>query len=180
MFKKWFGRKPAQAGTESPEYVDVYDFATRSVHRIPARELAPNMVQVQLEGVPGVVWVDARELNANSYQHPPFTEEIRDILRQIMASIGEVYPLSLEQWEDGFRRDANPEQEIALWLHVAEVYRRLTAGADLSQEQKTDYFRVLVGCMNSPREHVLQVVTLQEISKAEAISVIDAFFAGTS
>jgi hypothetical protein len=176
MFKKWFGRKPEGENPDASVYVDVYDFGTRSVRRIPARELSPNMVQARLEGVAGVVWLDARELNANTYQHPPFTEEIRDHLRQIMASIGEVYPLSLEQWEDGFRRDANPEKEIALWLHLAEVYSRLTAEADLSLGQKTDYFRILVGCMNSPRKHVLQVVTLSEISKAEATSVIEAFF----
>lgn len=58
---------------------------------IPARELALGMVQVEMQGVEGVCWVDPSHLQQSAYQHPPFDEETRAYLRQIKAALDEVY-----------------------------------------------------------------------------------------
>jgi hypothetical protein len=178
----WFKRrkhKPSTASQQNQDkdnFVNVLDTATNSVTRMPARELAPYMVQVNMEGIEGLVWMDVRELKQNIYQHPPFCEDVRDLLREIKASIDEFYCLSLEEWEDGFRRDGHPEQEIGLWLHLSRTYRGLTTSRDLSVEQRHDYFWALVACLNSPREHVLKVFSPNAISVEEAKDVITQFF----
>jgi hypothetical protein len=43
------------------------------------------MVQVRMVGIEGTVWVDARELKQSEYQQPPFSEEVRDLLREIKS-----------------------------------------------------------------------------------------------
>jgi hypothetical protein len=143
---------------------------------MPARELTRHMVQVKMEGIDDIVWADARQLKQSEHQQPPFSEEVRDILREIKSSIDEFYCLSVEEWEDGFRRDRHPEKEIALWLHLGRTYRSLTSSRDLSTEQRRDYFTLLLTCLNSSREHVLNVFSPTAISVEEANDVIDQFY----
>ncbi len=163
--------------------VDVYDFKTKTVSRIPARELAPYMVRANIEGVDAVdgpVWVDAREMETEVsdglFQHPTFDRGLRDLLREIRHSLWEVRPLSLQEWEDGFRRDRNAELEIAMWLHLARVYQRVTTEREMSMKEKQDYFRLFLACLNAPREHVLKTVDLKVISTEQVEEAMSEFY----
>src|SRR5690349_5054197 len=117
---------------EKREMVRVFDSDTGKITTIPAAELAPGMVRITVQGMEGEFWADASKLKQSPYRHPPFSEEVRDILRNIQQALEEVYPLSLEQWEDGFRRDTNAEREIAFWQHLSRVYSRLAADRPLT------------------------------------------------
>jgi hypothetical protein len=177
---RWFWQKDDKAGGGPEEArVPVYDFDTRQVHLIPAAELAPGMVRARLNGVEDEVWVDASRLQQNVHQQPPFPEEVRDLFRQLKAALDEVYPMSLEQWEDGFRRDSNPEPEIAYWLHLAQTYSRLVApdaGLGATPERRLAVFKLLAGCGIAPRERVLGVAERGPLTREEAERVVDAFF----
>jgi hypothetical protein len=52
-------------------------------------------------------------LRQGEIRHPPFDEELRAYIRDIQAAFAEHRDLSFEEWEDGFRRDAHREREIA-------------------------------------------------------------------
>ena len=165
-----------------PERVRIYDPDTQQITTIPAAELAPNMVQVTLRRENGRdeenVWVDAAKLEQSPYRHPPFPEEIRQYFHQLKAALDEVDFKSLEEWEDGFRRDENWQQELSLFLRIAEVYSRLTRGRNLDPTRKQDIYRVLIGCTLSPREHVLSVIDLSTLSRQEAQAAIAEFYDG--
>lgn len=171
---KWFKRKQAQP--KDTDFVNLLDTTTHTVIRMPACELAPGMIQVKIDGIEGLVWVNANDLKRSEYRHPPFCEEIRDYFREIKGSLDEFYCLSIEEWEDGFRRDNNPEKEIAIWSHLSDIYRSLTTTRDLSYDQRHDYFKILLTCLNSPREHVLNVFQPTAISIEEAKDVIAQFY----
>src|SRR5688500_15185081 len=101
----------------------MYDFETKWLTAIPAAELAPGMLRLTVEGIAGDVWVDGKAaLGAKApLRHPPFPEEARAHLRRLRAVFHDVYPNTLGQWEDGFRRDADPDREIAIWLRIADA-----------------------------------------------------------
>jgi hypothetical protein len=164
------------AKPESEDRVRVYDRTTKAVTDMPASQLTPHMIQAQVQGLEGVYWIDARDLQMAERRAESFPEEIRDFFRDLKSKLDEVYPMSVEEWEDGFLRDAQAEQEIALWLHVADIYSGFTGARPLSLEQKKEYFRVLATCMNSSRERVLQLYCPQLIAKEEAEKVIAAYF----
>jgi hypothetical protein len=107
---RWFWQKKNDRDKEGGESdrVRVFDFGTEQIITMPAAELAPGMVKARLEGIEGEVWIDSSHLKKNVFQHPPFDEEVRDHLHEIKSALNEVYPMSLEQWEDGFRRDRTP------------------------------------------------------------------------
>ena len=98
-----FPQSPARRGN----VVRVYDFETKRMSEIPAAELASDMLLANIEGL-GVAYVRSMQLKLGDYKHPPFQEGVRDFLRAIKRDLDEIYPLTLAQWEDGFRRDRNP------------------------------------------------------------------------
>ena len=158
------------------ERVRVYDPDTATESSIPAAELAPGMIRITVQGREGEFWADASRFKPSGYKHPPFNEQVEDILRDIMAKLWEVHPLSLEQWEDGFRRDTNAEREIAIWGYMAHVYSQVTRNRTLSPEHKKKLFEIILSCANNPREHILTVVDLGPVTRQEAEGVIAAFF----
>ena len=93
-----------------------------------------------------------------------------------MASLDEVSDWSLEKWEDGFRRDANPDRELAIWTYIANVYRDYTSEYNFSVDQKKELFRVFFTCSMSPKEAVMKDLNLSSISLEEAEKAVEAFY----
>lgn len=169
--KKFGGRPPA------PEMVPFLDVEAGRVVRIPAAELRPGAIQVRLQGTEEVVWAlpEQLQLHQGEVKHPEFEEGIRDYIRQIQAAFAEHRPLSFEEWEDGFRRDANPEQEIALWSHAADVYTAFATN-EQSADRRQDTYRCIVTCMTTGPDDVWHVLRPQVLSRAEAEQVVNRFF----
>ena len=96
-------------GKQPLQTVPVFDLKTKRLFTMPAVELALGMVQSNLQGIEGAVWVDSAVLKATpGHSHGLLPEEMPERLRKIKAALDEVRPMSLEQWEDGFRRDQSP------------------------------------------------------------------------
>lgn len=168
------------------ESVRVYDFETEETTQIPARELADTMAAATVEGVEGRVYVDARQAAAHDEKTrrelgiapgiAPFDEDARDFLREIKSSVDEFYCQTLEEWENGFRKDENPEMEIALWLHLARKYRGFTTSRNLTKDQRFDYYKLFLTCLNNPREHVLSIYSPEVITPKQVNEGIAYFY----
>ena len=179
---KWrdriFGSREDADQRPDEERVAVYDFDHQEILWVSMDDLPARFLQVQMEGVDHPVWVDPERLRQGQYQQPPFGPEVRAVFAQLKASLDEVYPRTIDEWEDGFRRDRNPEKEIAIWLHIAEVYETFTCGRPLSLEAKQDYLKVLLACGTMPHEHVLKRVSLPALTEDEAAAAIAAYSRG--
>lgn len=170
----WIGR--LLTGRRPAETVPFLDVKSGRVVRIPAAELRPGAVQVRLAGHAELVWVLAEELKGGGLRHPPFGEEIRKYIRQIQAAFAEHRPLTLEEWEDGFRQDANAEREIALWSHAADVYGAFASPAS-SPGRRGDIYRVIVACLVASPDSVWRVLEpLAVLTRAEADEIIARFY----
>jgi hypothetical protein len=163
------GRRPSQ------QMVPFLDVEAGRVVRIPASELRPGAVQVRLQGSEEVVWALPDQLRQSEVRHPEFGEDVRDYIRRIQAAFAEQRPLSFEEWEEGFRRDADPEREIAIWLHAADVYTALTAD-EPSADRRRDVYRCLVACMTTGPDAVWHVLRPELLSRQEAEQVVRRFF----
>jgi len=162
---------------DAPETVAIYDIPTKKVIRIPAAELAPGMIQARVNGIEEVVWVDAGQLREGNIKHPPFPTETRRELEAMYATLSEVYPISFAEWEEGFRRDQNPANEIAIWKRIADIYERFALRDNqTSLARRKDYFRLILTCSNSPRQNIWQVTQLETLSRAEAEPVVAAYY----
>jgi hypothetical protein len=166
-------------GGGSTQMVPFYDVANRRVVQIPASELRPGTVQGKVQGIEGLVWLLPDQLQQGAIKHPEFDEGIRDFIRQIQAAFAEQRPLLFEEWEDGFRRDASPEREIAIWSHAADVYTAFTR-TEPSAERRRDVYRCIVACLTLGPDVVWHVLRPEVLSRPEAARVVDRFFGKTS
>ena len=156
--------------------VRVHDPATGKINVIPSAELAPGMVEAQVEGV-GRVWINSATVNpSGKFKHPPFEPELRDFIeREIQKPLADVWPKTLAQWEDNFRRDAEPEQEIGLWCRIAERFTEFSGSEDLNQAQRQECFAIMLHCSTVPPEQILEVVPLKALTREQAQRAIEAY-----
>ena len=123
-------------GHPTPEMVPLLDASGR-ILQIPLSKLQPGMIQMRIMGREGLVWARPEHLKMGDIRHPAFDEGARAYIRSIQEAFAEHRPLSFEEWEDGFRRDTRPEEEIAIWSYAADVYRAF-ADNELSAERRKD------------------------------------------
>jgi hypothetical protein len=161
-----------------PEFVKVYDFKTKTVTTIPAAELAPGMVRIQLNGSKEVYWADASAIGevTGRYWHPPFTGELKEKIVFIQRALSDVYFNTLEYWEDGFRQDLHAEQEIEQWFRVAMLYSTFADTHRLTREQKHEAFSVLGACLNGTRSTVFETAKLNSLPRVLAEELADDYF----
>jgi len=79
-------------------------------------------------------------------------------VRRIQKSLREVYPVFLEETVTNFKRDHNPDKEIAIWLNMASAYEKFInrhPGADSLKKQEA-FKLILLRSMMSDREAIQQ------------------------
>jgi len=152
--------------------VRIYDFDTKTLTEIPESELAPGYVRATVVGVEGEVYIPVGEGKKSEYQHPPFDTETQKVFADFSEIFAEVLPMTVAQWEDGFRRDMHPEKEIEGWKRIAAAYLYFTEDKKMPDEARKDYFRIVLSCFNNGCSTALEVMELGRLSKARARGVV--------
>ncbi|MCJ8314241.1 MAG: hypothetical protein HRU38_05620 [Saccharospirillaceae bacterium] len=153
--------------------VEVINVNTGDVSLVLSEDIGPGMVRVSYEGKD--YWADSAQLQQNVYQFEPFKGLIRERIESIMTGLKEVYPLIYDEWEDGFRRDQNPEIEIAIWERIVSLYQHYSKGSsDLAL--KKEIYSVLVTCSFSEANQILNQVQLNVLNKDLANEIINAYY----
>jgi hypothetical protein len=111
---------------------------------LPPAELVHRIVASQNEGRKMAQKAGTRALLLQyGLRHPPFPAAVRQCIAQIQRVLLDVRPLTVDQWEFGFRCDVDPALDIRLWSHIARCYRHFTRGRPLTLEQKKDVYAVI-------------------------------------
>src|ERR1700691_2543289 len=87
--------------------------------------------------------IDPAKLKRSPIRHEELPLSLVARINYLRSTLHEVYPMSMEEWLDGFRRDANPESEVRWWERLTRWYRGYSDTRDLSAEQKKALFGVL-------------------------------------
>ncbi|MDF3056594.1 MAG: hypothetical protein K0R17_809, partial [Rariglobus sp.] len=138
----------------------------------------PGAVLVQIQGQPHSVYADGSQLQPGDYKHPPFEGEMKEAIQSLVIDLAEVRPLSLEEWEDGFRRDRTPDREIAGWLHLAAILTTMTDRFSLDLQKRKECYRVLVACYTGERTTVRERSDPQLLSDEQIDLAVKYFFEG--
>jgi hypothetical protein len=125
---------------------------------------------------PKIEYINPAELQKGPIQSESLSEEQLqriDKLRQILA---EVDTQTREQWIDNFKRDLNPDKEIAIWEQIAKTYQIYCSRNNLSQEAKSDVLGViLLRSMIMNEDEVLKSAKLKKLTEAQAKEVIKLY-----
>lgn len=153
--------------------VEVYDFDTKKVYLVPQDTLGPEMIRIDLEGK--IYWADSRQLTQNTFQHPPFEGELKQRILKIQKELESVNSQTYAEWQDGFRRDQNPKNEIAIWEHIVSVYQRFSKNyPDIAA--KKEIYRIALLCSYSEEPVVLTQANVKVISAQIVQEIIDEYY----
>ena len=109
------------------------------------------------------------------YRHPPFEGKLRESIVAIQSSFPQVYELSYEEWEDGFRKDAHLANEILIWQVIAEVFGRFAESRPL--DYRKEAFRLLLSCCSSPQSMVSEVFKREKLSTEDVEGISSSYYA---
>jgi hypothetical protein len=84
------------------------------------------------------------ELEPGPIRQTELTPALVSRVKAIHLALDEVYPSSLADWLDDFRRDVHPEGEIVWWEGLAQCYLEYRDSRELSGVQRQIAFRILL------------------------------------
>ena len=164
------------SGIVMAENVEVINVETGDVSLVSSEHIGPGMVRISYEGKE--YWADSAQLQQNEYQHEPFEGKVKARIESIMASLSDVYSLSYQEWEDGFRRDQNPINEIIIWERIVSVYQSY-ANQTSELAIKNEIYSVVITCSYSEPDQVLTQVLLKSLSEVKAKEIIRVYYQKT-
>ena len=87
--------------------------------------------------------IDPSKLKPGPIRHEHLSLSLMARINYLRSTLQEVFPQSMDEWLDAFRRDANPEAEVKWWERLARCYRGYSDKRELSAEQKKALFSVV-------------------------------------
>jgi len=94
---------------------------------------------------------------------------------KLRGALAEVEHSPIEKWVDNFKRDANPDKELAVWERIADGYTRYCSKRLLSIEAKKDVFQLLLLRSMASEQEVLKHVKLKTLTVDEAKETLKEF-----
>jgi hypothetical protein len=100
--------------------------------------------------------VQIDQLKRGPVRHPELSPLLLARIRSLRSKLAEVHPLSMEEWLDGFQRDAHPENEVAWWERVARCYAEYSGQKELNLQQRQAAFKLIFGLAIGSTEENLE------------------------
>jgi hypothetical protein len=96
-------------------------------------------------------------------------------IHKLRDTLAEVEHSPIDKWVDNFKRDADPDKELAIWERIADGYARYCSNRLLSIEAKKDVFQLLLLRSMAPEQEVLNQVKLKTLTVDEAKETLKEF-----
>jgi hypothetical protein len=125
------------------------------------------------------ILADPASLQPGSIKYRELNPKQMERIYKLRDTLAEVERSSIEKWVDNFKRDANPDNELAVWERIAAGYTRYCSGKRLSKEAKEDVFQLLLLRSMASERQVLNHVKLKTLTLAEAKEALKEFREGT-
>lgn len=119
--------------------------------------------------------VPIASLKPGPIQHSQLTADQLERIKRLRQTFADVDESSLETWIDNFKRDANPDTEIAVWERIARAYQAYCSERDLSIEAKKEVQTVLLLRSMTSEEEVLKGSKLKLLSAEDAKEVMKRY-----
>jgi hypothetical protein len=106
--------------------------------------------------------------------HNSLSEEQLDKIKDIQQTFNEVYPVSLDETITNFKRDQNPDNEITVWLNMANTFKSF-ASDNLGQEKlevRKEAFKLILMRSMMPEKKAISSSDLKLLSENEIQEIL--------
>ena len=118
-----------------------------------------------------------QDLELNEIVHDSLTtEQINDITR-IQKVFSEVNLTSLDETINNFKRDQHPNNEIAIWLKMADAYQRFTLRTEkaIGHDKKNEAYELILLRSMMTEEEVLDKSAPKFLTKEEVKEILSYY-----
>jgi hypothetical protein len=118
---------------------------------------------------------DLDSLQPEPIRHQKLSPGQMERINKLRDTFAEVERSPIEKWVDNFKRDANPDKELAIWERMAAGYTRYCSRKQLSRAAKEDVFQLLLLRSMASELEVLNHIKLKTLTVAEAKETLKEF-----
>jgi hypothetical protein len=129
----------------------------------------------QDSGDGSIEWIDPALIQVGPILHEELSDDQTARIRFLQSVFFEVDGLSIDQRIDDFKRESDPDRELAIWERMANVYSAYCIDKNLTQSEKLDVYKVVLLRSMAPPDEVLANVGLVAITEDDAIEVMNGF-----
>jgi hypothetical protein len=120
-------------------------------------------------------WADLASLKTGSIRRQELSPKQMERIHKLRDALGEVERSPIEKWVDNFKRDADPDRELAVWEKIADGYTRYCSKRRLSIEAKEDVFQLLLLRSMASEQEVINHIKLKTLTVDEAKETLKEF-----
>ena len=119
--------------------------------------------------------IDPKKVEPGPIRHANLTGEQMSRVQRVQKIFSEVDPSPLEKWVEDFRRDVNPDRELAIWEEMAKAYETFTTSKSLTPDQKKEVFQVVLMRSAAPADEALKNLDLKILTEKDAREIMAVF-----
>lgn len=121
--------------------------------------------------------IDPNEIRINEVVHETLTSDQLAKIKKIHSTFQEVDKISLEETITDFKRDLNPDNEIKIWLTMAEAYQNYldSKKGKIDLNTKIEVYGLILSRSMMPDEEAIKNSNLKILSKKEAEKVLSFY-----
>ena len=101
-------------------------------------------------------------------------DQLKDI-KYLFETFKEVDSAKYEKWVEDFKRDKNPDNEIQIWMAMANAYNSYCQNRKLSKEMKMEVYQIIVMRSSESEDEVLSELNLKVLSQKDALEVMQGY-----
>jgi hypothetical protein len=122
---------------------------------------------------PETVTMNAKDIQLSPVVHDSLTSEQLEKVKKIHSVFSEVDSSSLETTITNFRRDMNPDKEIAIWLSMADAYEKFTSNnSKIDLNKKQDAFKLILLRSMMPDDEAINQGKIKYLSDKEIREIL--------
>ena len=119
--------------------------------------------------------MDPKKVEPGPIRHTNLTEEQMSRVQRVQKIFNEVDPSPLEKWVEDFKRDVNPDRELAIWEEMATAYETFTSSRSLTPDGKKEVFQVVLMRSAAADEEALKHLELKVLTEKDARAIMALF-----
>lgn len=123
--------------------------------------------------------INPNDIQVGGIVHDSLTVEQITKITHIQSIFAEVYPVSLEETITNFKRDLNVDNEIGIWLQMADAYEKFIKSKkrELDLKTKKEVFSLILSRSMMTDEEAIRNSKLTILTDKEAKEVLSYYSA---
>ena len=120
-----------------------------------------------------------KDLQAHDIVHNSLTTDQLNEIKKIHEVFSEINSSSLDETIDNFKRDQQPDNEIAIWKKMANAYQRFALKPENStaHDKKVEAYELILLRTMMTEKEVVEKVDLKFLTKGEVTEILSYYTA---